>query len=383
MSNISDLYSVAATEFLLEASVLTERARIRVLSAMRILQDELVREIAQFDLTTVTNNRDRRVQRLIDKYRELVDSAFEGAALRLSKDLGNMSIQVHRDTVDAMNEVFTVKFFKQSRTKKELRGRIDELLVLGALIKDYWDEYKQNLVRRLSRQTRVSANSNASTDDLISAIRGRATGRQELVELASGRVVKRPGYHGGVLGSSKNELSKLVDNAANTTINDTMTLTHSDNADTLKGWQALTVLDNRTSLICISRTGAAWDLEGNPIPGSAAKEPFPGPPPWHVRCRSRVTGLYDSWDNIYAKFSGRKRGQLNKIDNDTRDKFDGEVASEIKTGDDFLRQKGDKWAREKLGATRFELWKAGKLSATDFLNEYGQVKAVRDLKRGV
>lgn len=36
------------------------------------------------------------------------------------------------------------------------------------------------------------------------------------------------------------------------------------------------------SFLCISRTGAAWNIEtGEPLPGSTRQEPFPGRTPWH------------------------------------------------------------------------------------------------------
>ncbi len=60
------------------------------------------------------------------------------------------------------------------------------------------------------------------------------------------------------------------------------------NPDVVSGLRTLATLDLRTSALCRGRSGMVWYLDGTPAT-SWTNIPYPGPPPWHWNCRTRLT----------------------------------------------------------------------------------------------
>ena len=122
------------------------------------------------------------------------------------------------------------------------------------------------------------------------------------------------------------------------------------NQDQIRGLAAITTLDGRTSKICISRSGGAWDPDsGKPLPESTVQSGFPGYPPWHLNCRTFLAPVAA-----------------------------GDVAPQP-TYPEWLESQPKAFQREVLGPSRYTLWKAGKLDLHRLIDPSGRPLSLKDL----
>jgi hypothetical protein len=200
------------------------------------------------------------------------------------------------------------------------------------------------------------------------------------VELPNGKTSTAPVYKGGVLSANTRNTETLVITSTASVANAVDQEVYAENDDVIKGQGALTTLDTRTSKVCIARTGAAWDMEGRPLPESTRQEPFPGPPPWHPRCRSKLYPITFTWEELVERETGKRAKILNTVPDSVRASMDGEVANNIRSFDDWYEVKGDEFARNALGPAVFDLWKAGTIATADLVDRAGQALTVDELE---
>ena len=120
--------------------------------------------------------------------------------------------------------------------------------------------------------------------------------------------------------------------------------------------------------ICISYSGMSWDLDGNPIGNSL---PFNGGPPRHWGCRSVLIPLLKSFREL-----GVNRDE---IPPSTRSSLDGQVAEDL-SFNDFLKGKSKTFQNDLLGEGKAQLWRDGKISLTDLLDQKGRPLTLEQLK---
>lgn len=135
------------------------------------------------------------------------------------------------------------------------------------------------------------------------------------------------------------------------------------NADILLGVEQISTLDSHTCLICIAYSNGQWDLDGNPINGTTL--PFDGGPPRHFNCRSVLVGI--SKNILFRDRQG------------TRASDEGQLNRKI-TFDEFLKRKSQTYIDEMLGKGRADLWRKGKITCRDLLNNEGRIISLEELR---
>lgn len=148
---------------------------------------------------------------------------------------------------------------------------------------------------------------------------------------------------------------------------------YKDNADLMSGIQWLSTLDSRTSNICKALDGLTWDGDYKPV-GHGVR--FPGSIA-HPNCRSTQLPILKSLEEIVG--NKKLAAKVAKMPASTRASMDGQVADDIVYGD-WLKKKGDAFAREVLGPGRFDLWKAGQLSVRDLVNQDARPLTLEQLR---
>lgn len=141
------------------------------------------------------------------------------------------------------------------------------------------------------------------------------------------------------------------------------------------------VLDDKTSAICMARSGFAWDLDGNPLPETDTNEPFPGPPPYHPNCRSTLVPVVKGLDDLIEdpKVAARVRKAVQALPESTQASMDGKVASSL-TYEDWLKRKNETFQQEVLGPGKYKLWKAGRIDLRDLIDQQGNPLTVAQLR---
>ena len=145
---------------------------------------------------------------------------------------------------------------------------------------------------------------------------------------------------------------------------------YEENDEVIKGYEHLSTLDSRTTLICASRDGAVWDLNKKPLNSKAKGLPFLIPP-LHPSCRSTLITVLKSWEELGVNIK-------EDIPPSKRASMDGQISSDIKF-DDWLDSKPKEFQEEYLGKGRYELYKAGKITLKDLVNQQGRVLTIKQL----
>lgn len=385
--NASDKFALELTSGLIDLSRLTRTVQRRVVSMLRVLEADLVRKIESFDLEGELSPSVRRLRtnQLIGNVRKIIRARYGMAAKRLEMELRELAVLTHEQAVAMINEVFSIDIVGITLTRADLKALVSRDVVLGEPTRAWWRGQAEGTRRRFAREMRLGSLSGETNAQLIRRVRGGPTGRNIMVELANGKVRRVREFSGGLMDASRREAEALVRTSMQSISNNTLLTTYKENDDIIKGVEAVTTLDGRTSDICMARTGAAWDNDGNALPESSVSEGFPGPPPWHWQCRSTLAPITKSWAELVEEASGDPKQQklLDTVPNSTRVSMDGLVGKEVKTFDDWLRIKGDTFAQQKLGPARFKLWKDGKLTTSQLINSAGKPRNLKQIRQAV
>jgi len=384
--NAAELFALEMTDSFIDLNRITATTRRRVVSMLRVLEADLVRELRRVDLGSIvsTPRRLRRLEALLRDVRATLATRYSGAERRLLAGLREAAPFANDAAIQVVNGVFRVNVIRPIFTREDLRTLTDRDIILGAPLEDWWSEQREATRRRFAREMRMGVLRGETNDELVKRLRGGSTGKTISIELPNGKSRRIREYAGGFMDISRRQADGLVRTATQSISNSVIEKTYEQNADIIKGVEALTTLDARTSKICMARTGAAWDLTtGEPLPRSTRQETYPGPPPWHPNCRTTLSPITFSWDELIEMHTGTKLGQkLNSVPDSQRASMDGLInTGKVKTFDDWLRIKGDTFAREKLGPGLFDLWKSGKITTSQLIDAGGNPLTLRELRR--
>lgn len=386
MTSLSDFFQDDFTAHAVDIARFTEHTRRRVIGLIELLIADLRVQIERADLEGVSREsfRLRRMEALLARSEEMIAAAYSSATSALSGVLVEFA-KVEAEFLAATSfRAFGVEgVFKVGLTQTEARQLVKSTTVLGGPATDYWQEQASSTKRRFARQIRLGVAAGETNRELVNRLVGKATGRRLSVQDAEGktRIVRE--YEGGVLSTSRRDANTLVRTSVQNVSNQTLLATYRQNEDLVKGVQAIVTLDGRTSLICISRSGGAWDLKGAPLPESTVKVRFPGPPPWHFNCRTVIIPITRSWDELLNPDTDRSSVQrLNSVPDGTRASMDGQVAGSL-TYPEWLETKPASFQRAVLGSGRYDLWKAGKLDLHQLLDQAGNPMSLEELRRKV
>ena len=142
---------------------------------------------------------------------------------------------------------------------------------------------------------------------------------------------------------------------------------YSANDEVLKGYQSLTVLDGKTSDICISYSGSKYDINFKPIGNSKPYRPTPR----HFRCRSTHIPILKTWKELGI--------DEDELPTGTQSSDAGYLPQDY-TFNDFLKTKTKEYQNDVLGVGKAQLWRDGKITLSQLVNQQGRSLSLRELK---
>jgi SPP1 gp7 family putative phage head morphogenesis protein len=177
---------------------------------------------------------------------------------------------------------------------------------------------------------------------------------------------------GQPIAKARRDAMAITRTAVQTVAKDARLASLEANANIIKAVQWVSTLDSRTSEICMARSGKTWSYpDFKPI---GHKIPWNGGPPAHWNCRSSFIPITKSFEELTG-------GKIkDKVEPATRASMDGYVAADL-TFDQFLKNKPPEFADKMLGKGRAELWRSGKITLNQLLDQRGNPLTLAQLKR--
>ncbi len=306
----------------------------------------------------------RKINRMVDEYYDEATSRLELALLLLARD----ESEFYQATMERI--LGTPSVAGKGLLKREAEEVVSTLLIAGGTLPEYMRGQARNFATAVARQLRMSS-VGEDIQSILSRIFGRRTGRTLRVPTLGEGEQQVPEFSGGVTDTARRHVNTTTTSATSATSQAAAQKLFEKNPPVERVMLSV-ILDRRTSDICSSRAGAIWQLpSGKADPESATSEGFPGPPPYHLNCRSILLPVLASADNI----RNRRR-----IPEDRRDQVDGSLP-QLESLENWLKSQPARVQRQFLGSSQYNLYKQGKLPTSNLLQRGARPLTLQGLKR--
>jgi SPP1 gp7 family putative phage head morphogenesis protein len=320
----------------------TVRRQINTL--LKKLERELVAQIATADIEGDMSAATRaRLETMLVNVRATIDAAYNEADSVLSDRLFDLA-QIEASWVTrTFDRSAGVQLIDSTVTATALRALVSDSLIRGAPSEDWWAGQSTRLAAQFASEMRLGMSAGETLGQLKS------------------RVVD-------LMDVSTRNAEALVRTSAQNVMNDARMAVYQANPDVVGELQHVSVLDDRTTEICMARDGLRWTLDGTPVGHNL---PF-AQPPLHWNCRSTLIPVTKSWKEMGFNVKELSPAQ--------RASMDGTVPAD-QTYADWLKGKDAAFQDRVLGPTVAQLWRDGDISLRDLINRAtGEPLTVEELK---
>jgi SPP1 gp7 family putative phage head morphogenesis protein len=177
---------------------------------------------------------------------------------------------------------------------------------------------------------------------------------------------KSNNYKDGRLQGNRNQLQSVVRTTTNHVINTTKDKFYRANDDIIKGYQWVSTLDSRTTIICINLDGKVDLYDGSKTELNGLV------PPAHFGCRSTTTPITKSWRELGI--------DKEEISMSTRASMNGQVSAKL-TYPTWLKQQSTAFQKDVLGPVRYKAWKDGNVEINQFTDNKNNILTIDQLKK--
>lgn len=289
---------------------------------------------------------DATFKNLLSVAKKEINERLSAAKLAALRDSERLITAAASSTAASINVVTGAELATRYVAEELVQSALSKSIVMGAPASQWWTRQKASYYNKFSDTVRAGAITGRTTGQLITDWRQQS---------------------GQLMRHAEAQVRTSVQSMQNAAQMEVL----SRNADLVKGVQALVTFDLRTSAICRSRSNDAWDFDGNPLNANTT-ERFPGPPPWHWNCRTVLTG-------VLKEFSDLDPSIQKKLPPATRSSMNGQVAEDL-TYNDWLKTLPVEDQIEVLGKRKHELWKNGKLTMKDMVDQRGRELTIDQLE---
>ncbi len=286
-----------------------------------------------------------RVNKILKEAGEVIDNYYAKTA----ESLDSLALAKNEAKFTA-NTFAGIGLDASLPSEAALKALVNESLIEGAQSSAWWSRQADDLQFKFANQVRQGIVQNETLQTIIRRVAGS----------------KRLGIP-GIMDVSRRNASALVHTSIMQVANDSRLATFRANDDIIKGMRQLSTMDSNTSIVCVTYSGAEWDLDGNPINGNTL--PFNSGCPRHFSCRSLIVPATLSYRELGIDVDepkGTRASDLGQIPSDTT--FDG-----------FLKRHDAAYADDLLGPGRAKLWRDGKITLNDLVNQTGRPLTLEQL----
>lgn len=328
--------------------------RDKVLALLNPLEDELAGKIAAIDPTAPARvaYQQQRLQSLLKEVQSSIKATYRVVSTKMAQEVRNVSDIEAAWTGNAINAAIKADFADAGLTSTMLETLVSNIMIQGAPSSDWWGRQAQGLANAFADQMRHGMAAGETNAQLIQRVRGTATQR-------------------GVMDVSRSSAERLVRASVQTAANAARQATYKQNSDLIASLMWHATLDTRTSTWCITRDGHHYSNDADHTPMDDGPDWLQGPGALHWGCRSTSIPVLKSWRDLGI--------DEDEVPHTTRASMDGQVPAST-TFESWLKNQSNVRQDTVLGSTVADLWRQGKLSFRDLLNQNGRPLTVEELK---
>lgn len=314
--------------------------RKKVISLLKDLDDDIQSKlkgnISQFNKTRLNEQLRLMRESISDYYAQINDLTKE--------EFGGLAISEARFIQNTVNTLTGVDMFSSLPSANQLAILAEQSQVQGAVTSSWWARQGSDVYFRVATQIRMGYGSG----EKIGTIAERVQQQMDI---------------------GKRNAESVVRTSVHTISSKARERMYKENSSVMKGKQYVAVLDNRTSIQCIAYDGSVYDMDNKPI----GKKSLPYRElPAHWNCRSMYMPILKSFKEIGSDFPDMPKS--------TRSSMDGQVPEET-TFQDFLEKKGKAFQDEVLGKGKAQLWRDGKITLQQLLDQTGNPIPLKELDK--
>lgn len=333
----SDEFTQSLAYSLTERSVLGSRFSAHLFNQIK---DQLEHLHAQISMAIISANvggvsrlaaRRARLAHLINDVSELVSNVYADIARETGsqiEDLVGVELRGVRKAIAGAASDAGIDLNVNPVSGAMVDHLKADAIVNGQTLDEIWNAQAANVTASIAKELRASQN--AGED--IGAALDRVLGSDDIA---------------GVLPKASNAAESIINSTVAAAQNRVVAGYASSNRKAFDALMHVSVLDNRTSYICLSRSGLKWDAETKEPLGHDA--PF-AEPPLHPHCRS-ILALTKSGSTVGKKLNAQT----------------------------WLERMSIKRQNDVLGPGRAKLFREGKISVRDLTDQSGRPLTLAEL----
>jgi len=342
---------------------------------------DLAGDVSIRQLRGVHEARRKHLQMTLDAMKGTVDGQFNRMGKSLISDLNEVGALTYDFMKSQFAALIGVELSSRVYTKDFIEELVKGTLVQGRVQREWWLVQKRQFRLDFENQLAIGMLQGENNQQLVERVLGVKNGRRALYrDRGTGEMRRYAQRVGGVvMDKAKRKAGALVRTSVMSVNNAMMDSFHRSNENVIKALEAQAVLDGRTTPICISRSKLRWKLDGTPLGHS---QRFPGYPPWHWQCRTVLLPITKTWTELSGKTRRdlvRKAERIGLDGEKVQASMNGPVARSLNY-EQWLSRQPPGVAREVLGVARYDMWKDGKLSLRNLIDQRGRPLSVDQLR---
>jgi SPP1 gp7 family putative phage head morphogenesis protein len=305
--------------------------RKRVLALIRKMQSELN---VKLNSNTLTELGKADVNRLLKQANETIEGYYQQAAQVV--DMPELAINTAKATSQAIEAgILTAVSMPTDKYLLSLAGNV---MIEGAPSAAWWAKQSQDMQFKFAgavRQGLIAAETNA-------------------------QIVRRVT---DAIAVSRRNAAALVQTSVAAVASDARMAVYKDNADLITALTWLSVMDSHSCKSCFPKDGLQWDMDykpTGPIPHNIAFQI----PPQHFSCRCQLVPRTKMFDELGLSGARATAG-----------------GPFVGSFDDFLNKKGPEFQDKMFGPGRAKLWRDGKITRANLLDNRGNELTLKELNR--
>jgi hypothetical protein len=254
------------------------------------LRQEILQLVVRHDPTALRYeaNRRSRLQLLVEEAQSVVSAAYVAIANRSDQHLQEVADLTQDSSNAILALLLVIKGLSRRLNAEELRAARNRTLIEGATVRDWWARQSGDMKFRIQRSLEGAM--------LVESLDQQVT-LQDLVE------VVRSDEPGSLFSPVLRNAVGLIYSAVHAVASTVRLETARRHPEFFAAVQHLSVIDQRTTTICLSRSNRRWALDGTAIGHSL---PF-RVPPLHFRCRSHLVPVLHPYADMPQRVQRRLR----------------------------------------------------------------------------